>query len=48
MFLFIYLFIYLFILFENTNVSNYADDTTFYAFDADLHNFFLRLEHDSV
>ena len=33
---------------ENTNVCNYADDTTFYACDSDLHNLISRLEHDSV
>ena len=38
----------LFFLTENTNVCNYADDTTFYACDSDLHNLISRLEHDSV
>ena len=38
----------LFFLTENTNVCNYADDTTFYACDSDLHNLILRLEHDSI
>ena len=33
---------------ENTNVCNYADDTTFYACDSDLHYLISRLEHDSV
>ena len=38
----------LFFLAENTNVCNYVDDTTFYTCDSNLHNLFLRLEHDSV
>ena len=38
----------LFFLTEKTNVCNYADDTTFYACDSDLHYLISRLEHDSV
>ena len=38
----------LFFLVENNNVSNYAGHTTKYAYDSDLHNLILRLEHDSV
>ena len=38
----------LFFLAENTNVCNYADETTFYTCDSDLHSLILRLEHDSV
>ena len=37
----------LFFLAENTN-TNCANDTTFYTHDSDLHNLFLRLEHDSI
>ena len=37
----------LFYLAENTNISNYADDTTFYACDSNLTNLVERLEHDS-
>ena len=37
----------LFYLAELTDISNYADDTTFYACDADLKNLVRRLEHDS-
>ena len=33
---------------ESTNVCNYADHTTFYALDSDLHYLISRLEHDSV
>ena len=33
----------LFFLAENTNVCNYADDTTFYACDTDLHDLILKL-----
>ena len=42
----IYVFIYLFYLKTLTFLT--TQTTTFYAFDADLHNFFLRLENDSV
>ena len=38
----------LFFLAENTNVCNYADETTFYTCDSDLHSLTLRSEHDSV
>ena len=33
---------------ENTNVCSYADDTTFYTCDSDLHYLISKLEHDSV
>ena len=33
---------------ESTNVCNYADDTTFHAWDMDLENLVRRLEHDSM
>ena len=33
---------------EKTNVCNYADDTTFYACDSDLHYLISRLENDFV
>ena len=42
----IYVSIYLFYLKTLTFLT--TQTTTFYAFDADLHIFFLRLEHDSV
>ena len=32
----------------NTDASNYADDTTLYAFDMDLSNLLRRLEDDSL
>ena len=38
----------IFFLIEKANVHNYADDTTFYAWDSDLHYLISRLEHDSV
>ena len=38
----------LFFLAENNNVSNCAGDTTKYAYDSDLYNLILRLEHDSL
>ena len=38
----------LFFVAENTNVCNYADVTTFYVCNSDLHSLILRLEHDSV
>ena len=38
----------LFFLAEDTNVCNYADDTTFYECDSNLHSLILRLEHDYV
>ena len=38
----------LFFLAENTIVCNYADDTTFYECDSDLHSLVLRLEHDYI
>ena len=41
-----FLLIYLFYLKTLTFLTTHT--TTFYAFDADLHIFFLRLEHDSV
>ena len=37
----------LFYLTEETDVCNYADDTTFHACDTDLNDLILRLEHDS-
>ena len=37
----------LFYLVDQTDISNYADDTTFYACDIDLKNLVQRLEHDS-
>ena len=37
----------LFYLTEETDVCNYADDTTFHACDTDLNGLILRLEHDS-
>ena len=37
----------LFYLAESTNVSNFADDTTFYACDNELNSLIDRLEHDS-
>ena len=37
----------LFFLSEFTDLSNFADDTTFYACDMDLNSFIKRLEHDS-
>ena len=36
----------LFFLTESTNVCNYADDTTFHAYDMDLENLVRRLERD--
>ena len=33
---------------ENTEVCNYADDTTFHACDQNLHTLIQRLEHDSL
>ena len=38
----------LFWLNEETDVCNYADDTTFYACDQNLNNLLLRLEHDAL
>ena len=38
----------LFFVTEKTNVCNYADDTTFFAGNSDLHYLISRLEHDSV
>ena len=38
----------LFFVTEKTNVCNYADDTTFFAGDSDLHYLISRLEHGSV
>ena len=38
----------LFLLTENTNICNYANDTTFYACDSDLNYLISRLEHGSV
>ena len=38
----------LFWLNEQTNVCNYADDTTFYACEQDLESLLQRLEHDSL
>ena len=33
---------------ESTNISNYADDTTFHACNSDLGNLINRFEHDSI
>ena len=33
---------------ESTNISNYADDTTFHACNSDLRNLINRFEHDSI
>ena len=38
----------LFLLIENTNICNYANDTTFYACDSDLNYLISKLEHGSV
>ena len=38
----------LYVLTENTNVCNYADNTTLYACDSNLDNLISRLEHDSI
>ena len=38
----------LFYLTECTNVCNYADDTTFHAYDSDFRDLITRLEHDSL
>ena len=38
----------LFYLSEYTNVCNFADDTTFYAYDKDLRSLINRLEHGSL
>ena len=37
----------LFYIAESTNVCIFADDTTFYAYDRDVHSLINRLEHDS-
>ena len=37
----------LFCLTESTNVCNFSNDTTFYAFDKDLNSLINRLEHNS-
>ena len=33
---------------EHTNISNYADDTNFYACNIDLNTLIINLEHDSL
>ena len=38
----------LFCINDQTEVCNYADDTTFYACDKDLNSLLNRLEHDSL
>ena len=38
----------LFYLVESTEVCNFADDTTFFAYDKDLKTLISRLEHDSL
>ena len=38
---------YLFYIAESTKICNFADDTTFYACDKDVHSLINRLEHDS-
>ena len=37
----------MFYLAESTNICNFADDTTFYAYDKDLNALIRRLAHDS-
>ena len=39
---------HLFNITESTNISNYADDTTFHACNSDLRNLINRFEHDSI
>ena len=38
----------LFFINDNTDVCNYADDTTFYKCDKDINNLMKSLEHDSL
>ena len=37
----------MFFLIDSVEVCNFADDTTFYAYDKDLNHLINRLEHDS-